>query len=442
MRTGLGAALTLAACGQPPVLEPGPVQPAGPAVTTAPQRDSPRPTGSGGIDEARAKDEAARILDAVAQARNLEVTSDVDVRVIDKPNIRAYAKELLYEHTTPEEFALHGRIAQTLGVIAPGASLEQIHLDVLEEGVLGFYDPKKKALFIGDYVSSSLLSQTVGHEIVHALQDMHFGLEDRMEPTRHFTDLDEAERFLIEGEAQAAYFAWVSGTDGLVAIDDAVLEAGINQSLEMISVMSQSPVIARGLHLPYTAGTATVVRMVVQDGWQSIDALHEDPPTTTEQMLHVDKLRAREPAREVAFDHEKAAAAFGKPVVWHDQFGEAQWLALLADVESAAIARRCAAGWGGDAMIALETDEGDMSVAIAVVMDDRREAQELEASLAKYADERIEGTTVLDRKRDTVMFVSGVADGIDRKVLRGALWDALTVDGPPSTPKTLTEGPA
>ena len=222
--------------------------------------------------------------------------------------------------------------------------------------------------------------------------------------------------------------AWVTGEDGLQAIDDAVLEASINQSLELFSIMSESPVIARSLHLPYTAGAATVVRMVVQDGWKSVDALYDDPPTTTEQMMHVEKLRSREPARGIRFDHEAVSKAFDKPVVWHDEFGEAQWLALLADVESAAVARRSAAGWGGDTLVALEREGGEMSVALAVVMDDRSDADELEASLRKYADERIEGDTLLVRKRDTVVFASGIPQGADRKALGSALWSALTVD--------------
>jgi hypothetical protein len=297
--------------------------------------------------------------------------------------------------------------------------------------LLGFYDPKRKALFIGDYVSSALLSETVGHEIAHALQDMHFGLQDRVAPNPHRTDLDTAETFLIEGGAQAAYLAWVSGTDGLGTIDDAVLEAMINQGLSVVSVMSESPVLARSLYLPYTAGTATVVRLVVQDGWKSVDALYDDPPTTSEQMMHIDKLRSREPARGIRFDHDALAQAFGKPVVWHDEFGEAQWLSLLADVESASVARRSAAGWGGDSLVALEHEGGNTTVAIAVVMVERRDAEELEASLRKYADERIElpnQAVVVERKRDVGLILSGLAADADAKPLTAALWSALTVD--------------
>lgn len=431
VRIGLGAiALAVAACSAPSagVTEPtGPVEATGPAKTSGHAAES-EPAGTRGIDEARAKEEAARILDAVAKARNLEATSAVEVTVTNKADIRAFAIENMHEYITPEEMDLQGRISARLGVIAPDASLEQVLLNILDAGVLGFYDPKKKTLFIGDFISTNLLSQTVGHEIVHALQDMHFGLDQRMKPTPHRADLDSAETFLIEGGANAAYFAWVTGEDGLQAIDDAVLEASINQSLELVSIMSESPVIARGLHLPYTAGAATVVRMVVQDGWKSVDALYDDPPTTTEQMMHVEKLRSREPARGIRFDHDAVAKAFDKPVVWHDEFGEAQWLALLADVESASVARRSAAGWGGDTLVALEHEGGEMSVALAVVMDDRSDADELEASLRKYADERIEGSTLLIRKRDTVVFASGIPKTADRKALTTALWSALTVD--------------
>ncbi len=412
-----------------PSAPPEPVQSAGPAViTTAADPESTTPRG--GIDEARAKDEAARILEAVAKARNLEVLAPVDVLVTSKKDIRAYAKETMYEHMTPAELDLQGRISASLGVIAIGASLEQVLLNALEDGVLGFYDPKKKALFIGDFISMGMLSQTVGHEIAHALQDMHFGLKDRVAPNPHHTDLDAAETFLIEGGAQAAYLAWVSGTDGLGTIDDAVLEAMVNAGLEAAGMMTEAPVLARSLYLPYTAGTATVVRMVVQDGWTSVDALYEDPPTTTEQMLHLDKLRAREPARPVELDHEAVSAAIGKPIVWHDDFGEAQLLALLADVESAAVARRSADGWGGDALLALE-DASGMSVALVVTMDSRSDAEALEASLRKYVDERLEGTTALQRRRDTVLLATALKPASDTKAVAAALWAAVSVDGKP-----------
>ncbi len=431
VRAGLGGlALALAGCSASSagLVPTGPVTAAGPAKTSGTPGSESEPAGTRGIDEARAKEEAARILGAVAKARRLEATSPVEVTITSKADIRAFAIENMREYITPEEMALQGRISASLGVIAAGASLEQVFLNILDAGVLGFYDPKKKTLFIGDFISTSLLSQTVGHEIAHALQDMHFGLEPRMKPTPHRADLDSAETFLIEGGANAAYFAWITGEDGLQAIDDAVLEASIDQSLELVSIMSEAPVIARGLHLPYTAGAATVVRMVVQDGWKSVDALYDDPPTTTEQMMHVEKLRSREPARGIRFERDAVSKALGKAVVWHDEFGEAQWLALLADVESASVARRSAAGWGGDTLLALEQPGGEMSVAIAVVMDAPSDAEELEASLRKYADERIEGGTMLARRRDTVLFVSGVPKGTDRKVLATALWSALTVD--------------
>ncbi len=381
------------------------------------------------LDTAGARQEAARILQQVAQARELEVKSEVDVLVASKDDIRTYARENMYEYITPQELAQQGRIEAAWGVIPVNSDVEQILLDMLENGVAGFYDPKKKTLFIGDFVSSSMLSQVVGHEIAHGLQDMHFGLEDRMEPMRHRSDAEEAQRFLIEGGAQAAYLAWVSGEDGLQAIDDAVLDAMVDQTLEIAGSVAPHPILARSLHLPYTAGTAVVIRVVLQQGWKGVDALYAELPQTTEQMLHVDKLQAREPARPVHVDHDAVAAALKQTVVWHDQVGEAALLAMLADVEPASIAKSAAAGWGGDAMLALETDgASSTTVVAAIAWDSRRDAEEFEVSVRKYADARAPGRSLISRRRDVVLLATGLPTDADPDALEPTLWKAVRVE--------------
>ncbi|MFO0633278.1 MAG: hypothetical protein U0168_10535 [Nannocystaceae bacterium] len=80
------------------------------------------------------------------------MTREVTVDVIDKAGIREFAKASLYEFTTPDELAMHGRIEASLGVVPPGSDPEAVILDLLEQGVLGLYDPKRKTLFIGDFV--------------------------------------------------------------------------------------------------------------------------------------------------------------------------------------------------------------------------------------------------------------------------------------------------
>ena len=395
-----------------------------------------------GIDQAAAAEEATRILHAVAKARNLEVRGVVKVEVIDKPGIRAFAKASMYEHTTPAELALLGRIEGTLGVIPAGLDPEAVILDLLEEGVLGLYDPKRKTLFIGDFVSQGMLSMVVGHEIAHGLQDMYFDLNKLQEPMPHRSDAESARRFLIEGEAQAAYLAWVSGEQGLDALSEPVLDAMGNQVLTLAGVASPFPVLARSLQMPYADGTATVARLVQRKGWGAIDDLYRTLPESTEQMLHIDKLLAREPPTPTKMDSgalDPLMRDLGWHLVWHDNLGEAAFLAMLAEVEDARPARRAAAGWGGDHFVVFEPADPasprSTMIAAATTWDTEADAREFTAAFVRYLEKHATAGHLIDRKGRNVVFAAGVPKGVDTAALRVALWRGTHVNTPARAPQ-------
>jgi len=400
-----------------------------PPSTEAPDTKAPEEKKKG-LDPEFVEAETRKILAEVARARNLEVTRDVRVDVVDREGVRAFAKKALYEHTTSEEIRLLGRVESSLGVIPVGANAEEVLLDLLETGVLGLYDPKEKILLVGSYVPTPVLSTVVGHEIVHGLQDMHFGLEKMQEPLRHQSDADSARRFLVEGDAQAAYLAWVSGERGLFAIDDEVFEAMGNQVLDLAAV-SPYPILARDLQLPYADGAATVARLVKREGWKAVDELYDDLPETSEQMLHVEKLLRREHAISVELDAKALTDALpGYESVWHDTLGEASLLAMLAEVEPSIVARRAAAGWGGDHYVVLDREEDPLPAPIVVgmiVWDSKRDAGEFEASLRKYLEEMMPGAYLLERKRERVLFATRLPPGITPESIAGPAWSTVRV---------------
>lgn len=426
-----------AGCTPPAATTAAPVDPTPTAAVPSPA-PTPRPANPDAIDEATARDEATRILHAVAGARNLAVRSEVTITVIDKPGIRAFAKASMYEHTTPAELQMHGRIEGTLGVVPAGLDPEAVILDLLEAGVLGLYDPKKKTLFIGDFVPKGMLSMVVGHEIAHGLQDMYFDLAKLQEPMRHRSDAESARRFLIEGEAQAAYLAWVSGEGGVANLKDPVLDAMGNQVLELAGVASPYPVLARSLQMPYADGTATVVRLVQRKGWGAIDDLYGALPDSTEQMLHLDKLLARElptPTKLDAGALDPLLGTAGLRMVWHDDLGEAALLAMLAEVDDARPARRAAAGWGGDHMLAYETTDPKGAttatlVAAATTWDTELDAREFHEAFGRYLREHAAGGHVIDRKGRDVVFAAGIPRGLDHGALRAAMWQGTHVGRP------------
>lgn len=406
------------------------------------------PTGDGEsegwLDQKTAADEAARILAEVARARNLEVTRAVKVDVIDKAGIREFARKTMYEDMTREELRLLGRIEASFGVVPVGADPEAVLLDLLEEGVLGLYDPKSKTLLIGDFVPKAVLSMVVGHEIAHGLQDMHFDLESLQKPMRHQSDAESARRWVLEGEAQAAYLSWVSGSMGLQAIDDAVLDAMGNQNLDLVGEISPYPVLARSLQMPYADGASTIVRLAREHGWEAVTALYDDMPTTTEQMLHLDKLLAREPAIPVRIDASPIAKQLGLAKIWHDDLGEAALLSMLAQVERSITARRAADGWGGDAFVVFDDPKKPLPAPVVVGLvawDTQRDAEEFEASFRKYVEPDaataarghagIEGS-LLQRRGSHVLFSLRVPESVDRDALAETAWAAIAVEAPRS----------
>lgn len=392
------------------------------------------------LDAGTAQRETARILAEVARARELEVTREVDVDVIDKPGIRAFAKDSMYEDTTPEEMRLLGRIEASMGALPLGMEPEEVMLDLLEQGVLGLYDPKKKILLIGNFVPKFSLSMVVGHEIAHGLQDMHFDLEKLQKPMRHQADAESARRFLVEGGAQAAYMAWVSGEEGLKSIGDNVLTAMGDQALELAGAASPYPVLARALQMPYADGTATIIRLVLRKGWKAVDALYQDLPDSTEQMLHIDKLLAREQPIAVRIDPAPLTAATGLKPAWTDTLGEASLLAMLASVEPATRARKAADGWGGDALIALDAPKAEREVPLvmaALAWDTEADAVQFEAAYAKYLAEELDPQvqrSFIERRKDVVVFATGVPANLDEAAFRKAAWSAVEVHAKPRSP--------
>jgi hypothetical protein len=403
---------------------------AGEDGNSAGDASSKSPGERGGVlDAETARAETERILEGIAKARNLELTKSVEVDVVAKAEIREFARASLYEHNTREEFELQGRIAAAMGVIPVGSDPETVFLDLLEDGILGYYDPKRKTLFIGDFVPPFMLSRVVGHEIAHGLQDMHVDLAKHQTPLPHRSDAASARTFLIEGEAEAAYYAWVSGTDGLTSIDDAVFDAMGNQALDYAKAASDYPVLARDLQMPYADGAATVVRLVIAKGWPAVDALWKDLPTTSEQMLHLDKLLAREPAKPVRLDAAALEQATSMKLVWFDELGEASLLAMLADAEPSTIARAAATGWGGGHLLALADPaepESAPTIVAAVVWDTPEDAAEFEVTFAKYLDTTTPKGTFIARRRDAVVFGTNVPERIATKPLVAATWAALS----------------
>lgn len=393
------------------------------------------------LDQGYAERTARTIMAEVARARALSAEGKWSVDVIDRAGVRTFVKTALYEETSPEEIELLGKIQAAFGVLPPDADPESVLLDMYEQGVLGIYDPKTQTLLIGDFVPPSMLEMVVGHELAHGIQDMHFDLEAlqkpmRDGPTRGFNDAETARTFLIEGDAQAAYLTWRGGPAGPASIEDDVLDVLADQALGIDERFTPYPTLARMMQMPYTDGTATVIRLARTRGWEAVDDMFTRLPETSEQMLHLDKLVRREGSRPVKIDATKLAAALGEQtapwsVAWEDDLGEAALLAMLADIEPVATARDAAAGWDGDRFVALRRNDAGAEVVPTVIglvaWDTEDDARAFEVSMRRYLEHAVDAPVFVERKRQNVMYGTFLPAEADLDAVSKAGWAAFKV---------------
>jgi hypothetical protein len=117
--------------------------------------------------------------------------------------------------------------------------------------------------------------------------------------------------------------------------------------------MNQGPgadaphVMRTSLAAPYIYGTLFVHSLRRQGGWGAVDRAWEEPPTTSEQILHIDKWMAHEPPIKVDPPRFETLGA-GWKVADEDSEGELGARIAFEEWMEPKAAAEASAGWGGD----------------------------------------------------------------------------------------------
>lgn len=253
----------------------------------------------------------AALMRETEALRGLRFRAPIDVRIASRAGMRSYVLHAL----DAAQLARARRRYLALGALDPTLDLEALLLSVMEEELIGYYDPHAKRLAVRDDVAQALgrtpkeglrPEQTVGfratvvHELVHALQDQHFDL-GRIIAEERSTDADNALGALLEGDATLAMIAYGAtiGGDSLATLlaDPARLAQVLAQPPDQLSgALRRAPAHVREpLLFRYRQGTAFCAAVFRRAGWRGIDAAHHRAPQTTRSIV--------EPARYFAADH-------------------------------------------------------------------------------------------------------------------------------------------
>lgn len=394
----------------------------GPPPATPEEGRGPTPTERAAID---------RLTRSVSEARGLRLDRPVLVEVHSAASIGRKLVAQLEADDLDDARLAYG----ALGLLDPDVDLLALLSSVLTEQVVGYYDPDAGRLVVRDDIMRTLHRVggavdegrvVLAHELVHALQDQALGLGESYDRERD-SDADNAFRAVVEGDATLAMLGYaiehqgghlesVTRSPGLLR----GLLSGGGGTLPGDALAAAPPILRVTLVTPYLDGTVLAAEAHRQGGWAGVDALHHRPPASTEQVLHLDKLRSREAPVAIAIPGLPGLAAAGLTALDDDTLGELEMSVYFGQLSESRVDATAAAGWGGDRLRIYRDTEGGGVAVWFTVWDSERDAAEAEVAAEQVAPALADPRRPLHRvlrQGKAVLIVRGLATDLQPEVV-------------------------
>lgn len=344
--------------------------------------------------------QVSEAIPKIETAVGLKFKTPPRVESRSKAQVRAFVTRQLTEPRAQREFAGISLAYKRLGMIPDTLDLRKFLTDLLEEQIVGYYDPQSKVLYVVEGSAPEAVAITVTHELVHALQDQYISL-DSTQKVEGQNDRTSAAQAVFEGQAVYEQLnAMLGGANVAINLPggwDRVRDM-IRENQSSMPIFAAAPlVIQETLIFPYLTGAEFVRNFKERNGEQSIYA---DMPVSTEQILH--------PARYFGRRDAPTAVTLppltGATATYENTLGEFETrLFLFQHLRDQNEAVRGAAGWDGD-RYALFNIGGGEGIAWVTVWDSPVEASEFRDLVQEAVKKRYHAATTATAGSESSVF--------------------------------------
>ena len=233
------------------------------------------------------------------RVRGLRFVRDFELRVQPEEAIAEFVR-----HEIDARRLRRARAAAVaLGLLDPKVTGDDIMDEMSKIELQGYYDPTHQRLVLRDDVAMGLGAavgradtviwrSVIVHELVHALQDQHFGLEEQLF-SRRSTDAHHAYMALMEGDATLAMMRYIVarvGFDFDALLGDQALFDRTFSGLPAIHGVGalDTPAEQRPEVFRYQSGAMLAAGVVREGGLTRLDRAHAQPPSSTRQVIEYD----------------------------------------------------------------------------------------------------------------------------------------------------------
>lgn len=241
-------------------------------------------TAENGLNDSELNATVSRAMARVERVRGLEFEETIPVKVINRST---YRNETGGNHSEALEKFDNAKFEALFLVGEDEGSIEKQE-ENRGSTVAGYYSPSEDAIVIVSNAENPTLSneRTLAHELVHGLQDQHFGLGNSSAKTR---DAYAGRNGLVEGDASFTERRYMRNCGGPWSCLD------VNQT----GSGGDGSDIHLGLYVlqyfPYSEGPVFVEAIYDRDGWKAVNDAYANVPDSATEVLHPDRFPDWEP---------------------------------------------------------------------------------------------------------------------------------------------------
>ncbi|HVB85273.1 MAG TPA: hypothetical protein VNK23_01230 [Candidatus Dormibacteraeota bacterium] len=327
---------------------------------------------------------ADQVLAQMSLIVDLPVKRPLKKSLRSRAQIRAYLlKEQKHGESKSQDYA-DEKSLEAFGLIPKGFALDSFMIDLLTEQVAGMYDPKAKEFYIADWIPIGDQRGVMAHEMTHALEDQSFHVERWMNAARSNDDAEMARDSVSEGSAMVAMIDY-SLRDTHVSVRDLpdlaeLVGSGAFMSMGQDPLLSKAPPYIRdSLVFPYLEGTTfTQEFLKAHTGWVDLHLLFENPPVSTQQIMHPALyLKGVKPA-DVGLPKWKRVVPKNWKLLEQNVMGEFGLQELLKQFIGEKRAEAISPAWSGDRYAVFEVKQtGETPIVYRLKLDNSLDAAKL-----------------------------------------------------------------
>ena len=304
---------------------------------------------------------ADEVLAQMSQILDLPVKEPLKKSLRSKQEIREYLVREEKEDRTDTERYADTKTLEAFGLIPKDFPLDAFMLDVLTDQVAGLYDPKAKEFYIADWIPADEQREVMSHELTHALEDQSFHIDPWIKAARPNDDAELARQSVSEGSALAAMVDY-SMRDQKMGVRDLpdvslLIRNGAVTEMDKDPKLSKAPPYIRDeLLFPYLAGTGFSQQFLkAHSGWKDIHLIFENPPVSTQQIIHPDLYLSNVKPEPVALPTWKGLAPDDWKLLEENVMGEFGLGEVLKQFIGQERADRISPAWKGDRYAVFES---------------------------------------------------------------------------------------